>query len=286
MARIRIVTDSASDIPSGMYPGVTVVPLAVTFGDETYLDGVTLTHQQFYDKLIESDELPTTSMVSPGEFSQVFAEAAEAGEDVVAVVLSSKLSGTYESALLAARQFPGRVHVADTMNATLGERIQVEYALRLRDEGLDAASIARQVEGMRDRVRTIGVLDTLEYLKKGGRVTPAAAAMGTVLGIKPLLTIRGEKLDTFAKVRGTKQCKARLLEAMKKSVAEYRARGWDIRVDASGSFDRREEEEEWRALAAQAFPGEPIQYDPLTLSIASHTGPGAFAMGISRRIPA
>ena len=108
--------------------------------------------------------------------------------------------------------------------------------------------------------------------------------MGTVLGIKPLLTIKGEKLDTFAKVRGTRQCKARLLEAMKKSVEEYRAKGWDIRVDASGSFDRREEEEEWLALAAQAFPGEPVQYDPLTLSIASHTGPGAFAMGISRRI--
>ena len=221
MARIRIVTDSASDIPSGMYPGVTVGPLAVTFGDETYLDGVTLTHQQFYDKLIESDELPTTSMVSPGEFSQVFAEAAEAGEDVVAVVLSSKLSGTYESALLAARQFPGRVHVADTMNATLGERIQVEYALRLRDEGLDAASIARQVEGMRDRVRTIGVLDTLEYLRKGGRISGATAAVGEVLSIKPVVWVDGGEVKQLGRARGSKNGNNYLMKACKETGVDF-----------------------------------------------------------------
>ncbi len=221
MARIRIVTDSASDIPSGMYPGVTVVPLAVTFGDETYLDGVTLTHQQFYDKLIESDELPTTSMVSPGEFSQVFAEAVEAGEDVVAVVLSSKLSGTYESALLAARQFPGRVYVADTMNATLGERIQVEYALRLRDEGLDAASIARQVEGMRDRVRTIGVLDTLEYLRKGGRISGATAAVGEVLSIKPVVWVDGGEVKQLGRARGSKNGNNYLMKACKETGVDF-----------------------------------------------------------------
>lgn len=221
MARIRIVTDSASDIPSGMYPGVTVVPLAVTFGDETYLDGVTLTHQQFYDKLIESDELPTTSMVSPGEFSQVFAEAVEAGEDVVAVVLSSKLSGTYESALLAARQFPGRVHVADTMNATLGERIQVEYALRLRDEGLDAVSIARQVEGMRDRVRTIGVLDTLEYLRKGGRISGATAAVGEVLSIKPVVWVDGGEVKQLGRARGSKNGNNYLMKVCKETGVDF-----------------------------------------------------------------
>ena len=286
--KTAIITDSNSGITRelGQQWGVRIVPMPIIIENETYYEGVDLFPETFFHLLREGKNV-STSQPAPEDILTEWDGALSSGYDeVVYIPMTSGLSSSCQTALILAADYGGRVQVADNHQISVPQKNAVRDALDLAEAGLSAREIKARLEdvGM-DSLIYIGV-DTLEYLKKGGRVTPAAAAMGTVLGIKPLLTIRGEKLDTFAKVRGTKQCKARLLEAMKKSVAEYRARGWDIRVDASGSFDRREEEEEWRALAAQAFPGEPIQYDPLTLSIASHTGPGAFAMGISRRIPA
>ncbi len=286
--KTAIITDSNSGITRelGQQWGVRIVPIPIIIENETYYEGVDLFPETFFHLLREGKNV-STSQPAPEDILTEWDGALSSGYDeVVYIPMTSGLSSSCQTALILAADYGGRVQVADNHQISVPLKNAVRDALDLAEAGLSAREIKARLEdvGM-DSLIYIGV-DTLEYLKKGGRVTPAAAAMGTVLGIKPLLTIRGEKLDTFAKVRGTKQCKARLLEAMKKSVAEYRARGWDIRVDASGSFDRREEEEEWRALAAQAFPGEPIQYDPLTLSIASHTGPGAFAMGISRRIPA
>lgn len=286
--KTAIITDSNSGITRelGQQWGVRIVPMPIIIENETYYEGVDLFPETFFHLLREGKNV-STSQPAPEDILTEWDGALSSGYDeVVYIPMTSGLSSSCQTALILAGDYGGRVQVADNHQISVPLKNAVRDALDLAEAGLSAREIKARLEdvGM-DSLIYIGV-DTLEYLKKGGRVTPAAAAMGTVLGIKPLLTIRGEKLDTFAKVRGTKQCKARLLEAMKKSVAEYRARGWDIRVDASGSFDRREEEEEWRALAAQAFPGEPIQYDPLTLSIASHTGPGAFAMGISRRIPA
>ena len=286
--KTAIITDSNSGITRelGQQWGVRIVPMPIIIENETYYEGVDLFPETFFHLLREGKNV-STSQPAPEDILTEWDGALSSGYDeVVYIPMTSGLSSSCQTALILAADYGGRVQVADNHQISVPLKNAVRDALDLAEAGLSAREIKARLEdvGM-DSLIYIGV-DTLEYLKKGGRVTPAAAAMGTVLGIKPLLTIRGEKLDTFAKVRGTKQCKARLLEAMKKSVAEYRARGWDIRVDASGSFDRREEEDEWRALAAQAFPGEPIQYDPLTLSIASHTGPGAFAMGISRRIPA
>ena len=286
--KTAIITDSNSGITRelGQQWGVRIVPMPIIIENETYYEGVDLFPETFFHLLREGKNV-STSQPAPEDILTEWDGALSSGYDeVVYIPMTSGLSSSCQTALILAADYGGRVQVADNHQISVPLKNAVRDALDLAEAGLSAREIKARLEdvGM-DSLIYIGV-DTLEYLKKGGRVTPAAAAMGTVLGIKPLLTIRGEKLDTFAKVRWTKQCKARLLEAMKKSVAEYRARGWDIRVDASGSFDRREEEEEWRALAAQAFPGEPIQYDPLTLSIASHTGPGAFAMGISRRIPA
>ena len=279
--KTAIITDSNSGITRelGQQWGVRIVPMPIIIENETYYEGVDLFPETFFHLLREGKNV-STSQPAPEDILTEWDGALSSGYDeVVYIPMTSGLSSSCQTALILAADYGGRVQVADNHQISVPLKNAVRDALDLAEAGLSAREIKARLEdvGM-DSLIYIGV-DTLEYLKKGGRVTPAAAAMGTVLGIKPLLTIRGEKLDTFAKVRGTKQCKARLLEAMKKSVAEYRARGWDIRVDASGSFDRREEEEEWRALAAQAFPGEPIQYDPLTLSIASHTGPGAFAMG-------
>ena len=284
--KTAIITDSNSGITRelGEQWGVRIVPMPIIIENETYYEGVDLFPEEFFRMLREGKSV-STSQPAPEDILRLWEEALSSGYDeVVYIPMTSGLSSSCQTALILAADFGGRVQVADNHQISVPLKNAVRDALALAAAGLSAQEIKARLEAVgMDSLIYIGV-DTLEYLKKGGRVTPAAAAMGTVLGIKPLLTIKGEKLDTFAKVRGTRQCKARLLEAMKKSVEEYRAKGWDIRVDASGSFDRREEEEEWLALAAQTFSGEPVQYDPLTLSIASHTGPGAFAMGISRRI--
>lgn len=284
--KTAIITDSNSGITRelGEQWGVRIVPMPIIIENETYYEGVDLFPEEFF-RILREGKSVSTSQPAPEDILRLWEEALSSGYDeVVYIPMTSGLSSSCQTALILAADFGGRVQVADNHQISVPLKNAVRDALALAEAGLSAQEIKARLEAVgMDSLIYIGV-DTLEYLKKGGRVTPAAAAMGTVLGIKPLLTIKGEKLDTFAKVRGTRQCKARLLEAMKKSVEEYRAKGWDIRVDASGSFDRREEEEEWLALAAQTFSGEPVQYDPLTLSIASHTGPGAFAMGISRRI--
>ena len=286
--KTAIITDSNSGLTreQGRQWGVGVVPMPVIIENETYYEGVDLFPEEFF-RLLRGGKNVSTSQPAPEDILKLWDSALSGGNDeVLYIPMTSGLSSSCQTALILASDYGGRVQVADNHQISVPQKNAVQDALALAEAGLSAKEIKERLEAVgMDSLIYIGV-DTLEYLKKGGRVTPAAAAMGTVLGIKPLLTIKGEKLDTFAKVRGTRQCKARLMEAMKKSVAEYRARGWDIRVDAAGSFDRREEEAEWCALAAEAFPGEPIQYNPLTLSVASHTGPGAFAMGISRRITA
>lgn len=284
--KTAIITDSNSGITkelAGQW-GIHVVPMPVIIENETYYEGVDLFPEQFFHLLREGKSV-STSQPAPDDVLSVWdAVLAQGYDGIVYIPMTSGLSSSCQTALILAADYGGRVQVVDNHQISVPQKNSVRDALALAEAGLSAKEIkARLEEAGMDSLIYIGV-DTLEYLKKGGRITPAAAAMGSVLGIKPLLVIKGEKLDTFAKVRGTKQCKARLLEAMQKSVAEYRARGLAIRVDASGSFDRKEDEEEWRAMAARAFPGEEIQYDPLTLSVASHTGPGAFAMGISRII--
>ncbi len=168
--KIRIITDSAADLPRPCRPEVTIVPMTVTFGQEQFLDGVDLTYRQFYEKLIEGDTLPITSQINPNQFEEAFRQAAEAGEDVVAVVLSSKLSGTCQSARIAAQEFPDRVYVVDSENAAIGERILVERALELIDQGLEAAAAAERLETEKRDIRLVVLLDTLEYLKRGGRI--------------------------------------------------------------------------------------------------------------------
>ena len=284
--KTAIVTDSNSGITQEQAAqwGVRVVPMPIIIDNEIYYEGVNLSPEQFYQYLREGRSV-STSQPAPEDLTGVWDSLlAEGWDELVYIPMSSGLSGSCQTALILAEGYGGRVQVADNHQISVPQKNAVRDALGLIRAGYTAAQARERLEEAGgDTLIYIGV-DTLEYLKKGGRITPAAAAMGTVLGIKPLLAIRGEKLDAFAKVRGTKQCRARLMEAMVKSVSEYRARGLDIRIDASGSFETAEEQAEWCALAAQTFPGEDIHFDPLALSIALHTGPGAFAMGISRKI--
>ena len=204
MDKIRIITDSGSDIIDSKRDNVTVLPMSITFGDEVFYDGVTLSHSEFYMKLIESDELPKTSLIAPASFADAFEEAKNAGEKVIAITISAGLSGTYQSAVLAAEDYDD-VYVVDSMNVTIGERILVEYALKLIDEGKDIEDIVNELESAKKRICVLGLLDTLEYLKKGGRVSSSIAFVGDVLRIKPVVTVDGEgKVAMLGKARGSK----------------------------------------------------------------------------------
>lgn len=286
--KTAIVTDSNSGITQELARewGIWVVPMPIIIDNETFYEGVNLFPEQFY-RYLRAGRNISTSQPSPEDLTGIWDSVLAEGYDgIVYIPMSSGLSSSCQTAAILAGDYGGRVQVADNHQISVPQKNAVRDAAELARAGLSAEEIrARLEEAGGESLIYIGV-DTLEYLKRGGRITPAVAALGTVLGIKPLLTIRGEKLDTFAKARGARRCQALLLESMQKSVAEYRRRGADIRVDASGSFESEEEARAWRDMAAQAFPGEEIQYDPLTLSISSHTGPGAFAMGISRRIVA
>lgn len=216
--KLRIITDSASDLIPPYRPGLTVLPLTVLFGERAYQDGVDLDHKQFYELLIESDALPTTSQPTPAQFEDAFRTAVEAGETVVCVTLSSKLSGTYQSACIAAEEFaPGQVYVVDSLNASIGQAILVQRAFQLADQGLDAPAIVKALETERGQVRLVALLDTLEYLKRGGRLSASAALVGGLLGIKPVIAIEDGQVKVLGKARGSKNGNNLLMEEVGKA---------------------------------------------------------------------
>ncbi len=203
---IRIITDSASDITQEQAAawGITVLPMTTVFGEEQYLDGVTMSHEEFFRKLIETDVLPGTSQISPYQYETAFREAREAGEQALCITISVKLSGSYQSAVIAAEEQEGCVTLVDSNNVCIGQRILVLLAVRLRDEGKTAAQIARVLEEQKKKIRLIALLDTLEYLKRGGRISSAAAFAGTLLSIKPVIAIEDGEVKLLGKARGSK----------------------------------------------------------------------------------
>jgi DegV family protein with EDD domain len=205
MANITIITDSASDISQNNNKGVTVLPMTITFGEENYEDGVSLTPDNFYMKLIESSALPKTSQVSPYAFGQAYENSLKSADYVIVITLSSKLSGTYQSACIAADDYDGRVFVIDSENVTVGEQILIDYALSLIDKGIEVNTIVSQLNTMKKRIRLVALLDTLEYLKKGGRISSGAAFLGNVLSIKPVIAIVDGEVSFLGKARGSKQ---------------------------------------------------------------------------------
>ncbi|NCB52568.1 MAG: DegV family protein [Clostridia bacterium] len=202
---VKIITDSGSDILGTEMKNITVMPLKVTFDNEDYLDGVTLSHNQFYEKLIESDVIPKTSQVSPYEFETAFREVAEAGDTAVVITLSKKLSGTWQSAMIAAKDFENSVLIVDSESVSLGEYVLVMYAARLRDAGLSAAEIVEILEEKKKNVCVMALLETLEYLKKGGRIGAAAAFAGGLLSIRPVVSAEDGEIVVLGKARGSKK---------------------------------------------------------------------------------
>ncbi|MBQ8322967.1 MAG: DegV family protein [Clostridia bacterium] len=204
---IKLIIDSASDInkEEAATLGVTLVSMEIRFGEEVYLDGVDLYPKRFYEKLIESDELPKTSQINPFRFGEAFEEATKNGDEAVVITISSKLSGTYESAKQAAGKFAGKVFVVDSMNACVGERLLCQYALRLISEGFSAQSIAEKLEEKKNKINVMAVLGTLEYLKKGGRISAAVAFAGNLLSIKPVIAVEEGEVRLVGKAMGSKK---------------------------------------------------------------------------------
>lgn len=217
MNKIRIITDSASDMVMPKRDDVTILPLTITFSGKQYLDGVTIKHKEFYEKLIENDELPTTSLISPGVFEEVYENAIKNGEQIIVITLSSKLSGTYQSAVLAADAFDEKITVIDSLNATIGEQILVQYALKLIDEGMSYDEITSEIEKEKNNIHILGLLDTLEYLKKGGRISKTVAFVGGALAIKPVVTVEDGEVKMLGKARGSKNGNNYLIKEIEKT---------------------------------------------------------------------
>ena len=215
--KVNIIVDSTADITEDVKERLTVVPLTLRFGDEEYIEGVTIQKKEFYQKLIESDVLPKTSQAVPADFSDIFEKIAAAGESAVVITLSSKLSGTWQSAMIAAREYEDSVYVVDSRNVAIGTAILAKLALRLVDEGMGAREIAERLEKEREKICLIAMLDTLEYLKKGGRISAAAAFAGGVLSIKPVVCIRDGEIVILGKARGSKQGNNLLVSEVRKT---------------------------------------------------------------------
>lgn len=283
---VAIVTDSNSGIfeEEGKILGVHVIPMPVILEGKTYYEGIDLTHEKFYQCLEEKREV-FSSQPSPAEVLDMWDKLLLSEYDeLVYIPMSSGLSGSCRTAQVLAQDYEEKVQVVDNHRISVTQRQSVLDALMLKEKGYSAKEIKKVLEQTAyESIIYVGV-ETLEYLKKGGRVTPAGAAMGTLLSIKPLLVISGEYLDAHAKVRGTKSCKKRLLNEMKTVAYEFHANGDEIYVGVAGSFGRKEEHQEWVEMVNEVFPYEDVKYDPLTFSVSCHVGPGAFGMGISKKI--
>lgn len=201
---VQIIVDSTVDMPERMKDRFRIVPLTVHFGAEEFIDGVTIDKHRFYELLVERNELPTTSQASPAAFDAIFSDVASVGDSAVVVTLASKFSGTYQSACIAAAEYDN-IYVVDSKSAAIGSGILAEYALECADKGMDAKTIAETLEKKRDEICLIALLDTLEYLKKGGRISKTVAFAGGLLNIKPVITVVDGEIQVIGKARGSKQ---------------------------------------------------------------------------------
>ena len=214
--KTRIIVDSTADLMPEFKKRVYTVPLTVSFGEKEYIDGVTIDHKAFYEKLIESDELPTTSQATPDAFIKELEKAKEAGEAAVVITLASKFSGTYQSATIAAADYEN-VYVVDSTSAAMGSGILVELAFRLLDEGKNAKEITDILNEEKKKIVIVALLDTLEYLKKGGRISKAVAFAGGVLNIKPVISVTDGEINMLGKAGGSKMGNNLLVQEIDKA---------------------------------------------------------------------
>lgn len=278
--KTRIIADSSADLMNKEKEQVTLVPLSITFDEEEYKDGVTIDHKTFYEKLIESDVLPTTSQVAPFDFAEKFKEVEEAGESAVVITISSKLSGTYQSAMIAANDFEN-IYVVDGASAAIGGGILVEYALKLADQGMEAKEIAKELEKVKENVVVVALVDTLEYLRKGGRVSSAVAFAGGVLNIKPVLSLTNGEINMLGKARGSKQGNNLLVQEIEKSGGVDFSK--PVLLGYTGITDSLLVKYIEDSKAIWEGNLDEIRYTTIGSAIGTHVGPGAIAVAFFKK---
>lgn len=287
MSKIAVITDSNAHLTPQEEKelGVAVVPMPFTIGEETFYEGITLSREEFYARM-ESDASIITSQPSPSDVMRIWDKALETHDEVVYIPMSSGLSGSCQSARMLSEEYDGKVQVVNNQRISVTQKRSVLDALEMADRGMSAAEIREELEHVKYESSIYIMLDTLYYLKKGGRITPAAAAVGTLLRIKPVLQIKGERLDAFSKARTLNQGKNIMINAMKHDIeTQYggldKESVWLYAVHGNVPDQFAEFSAEVRA----AFPGIRVYDDVLSLSIACHIGPGALAIACSKKIP-
>lgn len=286
MKKIAIATDSNSGInqAQGKELGVYVLPMPFYINEKLFLEDVTLTQEDFYRALAEDADVSTTQP-APGDVTALWDKALETHDEVVYIPMSSGLSGSCETATVLAEDYGGKVQVVDNQHISVTQRQSVLDAMALAAQGKDAAEIRAILEATKFDSDIYITVDTLKYLKKGGRCTPAAAAIGTVLNLKPVLRIKGEKLDAFAKVRGWNAAKKTMKDAIRTVMArDFPDCGDEDFLFAAAYTGSPEEAQPWLEELEAEFPGHEIHMDPLSLSVACHIGPGARAVVVMKKV--
>ena len=285
MSKVAIVTDSNSGITQeqGKELGIFVLPMRFFIDGELYLEDITLSQSEFYEKLGADSDI-STSQPSPGEVMDLWDKVLEEYDELVCIPMSSSLSSTCATAITLAAEYDGRVQVVDNQRISVTQEQSVLDAMNLREEGKSAAEIKEILEKEKLQASIYITVDTLKYLKKGGRITPAAAAIGTVLNLKPVLQIQGEKLDAFSKARGWKTAKKTMLNAIEKDLNGRFADVKDQMALGMAYSCSNEEAQEWKAEIEERFAGYEIMEGPLSLSVACHIGPGALAITCMKRL--
>lgn len=281
MGKVAVITDSNSGITQkeAKELGIRVLPMPFYINGEVYYEDITLTQKEFYERLTENADI-STSQPAPADVMELWEEALQESEEVIYIPMSSGLSGSCQTAMMLAEEFDGKVFVVDNQRISVTQKRSVMDALEMAADGMSGKEIYDVLMREKMEASIYITVDTLKYLKKGGRVTPAAAALGTVLNLKPVLTIQGEKLDAFSKVRGMKAAKKVMINAMEKDIAE-RFKGHKIYLRAAHTCEE-EMAEQWKKELEEHFPGYEICMDALSLSVSCHIGPGALAIACSR----
>lgn len=286
MGKIAIVTDSNSGITQkqGRELGIYVVPMPFYINDKLYLEDISLTHDEFYEKLADHTIDIKTSQPAPGDLMDIWDTLLKEYDEILHIPMSSGLSSSCETAMSLARDdYEQNVVVVNNQRISVTQRQSVLDAAELAEKGMSAAEIKNILEKEKLESSIYITVDTLKYLKKGGRITPAAAAIGTVLNLKPVLQIQGEKLDAYAKVRGFKQAKRVMLDAMEKDILHRFGGLGEVHLQAAYTCSK-EEAEEWKEELEDRFNTKDIHMDRLSLSVACHIGPGAIAVACTKKL--
>lgn len=278
--RTRIIVDSTADLMPEILNRVHVVPLTVHFGEEELVDGVTIDKKTFYERLVESDVLPSTSQATPEAFMREFEKAKQAGEQAVVITVASKLSGTYQSAVLAEREYE-HIHIVDSSTVAIGSSILVELACKLLDEGMNAKEIAQNLEEKKKKIVIVALVDTLEYLKKGGRISKTVAMVGGVLNIKPVLSIIDGEINMLGKARGSKMGNNLLIQEIEKAGGVDFAK--PVLLGYAGLSDTlllkyiEDSKHIWEGNLDE------VRYTVVGSVVGTHVGPGAVAVAFFKK---